>query len=150
MKRHPVCITCTHAAYATIDTTIIPHVYKPDFFSLRSYFLDRKLGPVYHQIGGRVRSSFLLGQWTQPIILHGLHLLDCLVALYTSSLLQPSHYMWSLNIGRVSITPTNKPIHNNVHVQTYLETDKNYLYEISMPILIYIIDKQLMCHITSR
>ena len=27
MKRHPVCITSTHTAYATIDTTIIHHVY---------------------------------------------------------------------------------------------------------------------------
>ena len=63
MKRHPVCITSTYTAYATIDTTIINHVYKPDFSSLRSYFLDRKLGPVCHQIGGRVRSSFLLCQW---------------------------------------------------------------------------------------
>ena len=66
MKRHPVCITSTTTAYATIDTTIIHHVYKPDFFSLRSYFLDRKLEPVCHQIGGHVRSSFLLGQWWKP------------------------------------------------------------------------------------
>ena len=64
MKRHPVCITPAPTAYATIDTTIIHHVYKPAFTSLRSYFLDRKLGPVCHQIGGRVRSSFLLGQWS--------------------------------------------------------------------------------------
>jgi len=63
MKRHPVCITSTPTDYATSDTTIILHVYKPDFSSLRSYFLDRKLGPVCHQIGGRVGSSFLLGQW---------------------------------------------------------------------------------------
>jgi len=62
MERHPVCITSTPTAYATIDTTIIHHVYKPDFSSIRSYFHDRKLGPVCHQIGGRVRSSFLLGQ----------------------------------------------------------------------------------------
>ena len=62
MKRPPVCIISMHTAYATIDTTIIQHVYKPDFFSLRSYFLDRKLGPVCHQIGGRARFGFLLGQ----------------------------------------------------------------------------------------
>jgi len=31
MKRHPVCITSTATAYATIDTAIIHHVYKPDF-----------------------------------------------------------------------------------------------------------------------
>ena len=31
MNRHPVCITSMHTAYATIDTTIIHHVYKPDF-----------------------------------------------------------------------------------------------------------------------
>ena len=61
MNIHPVCITSTHhTAYATIDTVIIHHVYKPDFSSLRSYFLDRKLGPVCHQIGDRVRSSFLV------------------------------------------------------------------------------------------
>jgi len=52
-----------HTAYATMDTTIIHHVCKPEFSSLRSYFLDRKLGPVSHQIGGRVRSRFILGQW---------------------------------------------------------------------------------------
>ena len=63
MKRHPVYITFTHTVYATIDTIIIHHVYKSDFSSLRSLFLDRKLGPVCHQIGGRDRSSFLLGQW---------------------------------------------------------------------------------------
>ena len=62
MKRDPVCITSMHTAYAIIDTTIIHHVYKPDFSSLRSYFLDRKLVPVCHQIGGRVRYGFLLGQ----------------------------------------------------------------------------------------
>ena len=66
MKRHPVCITFTHTAYATIDTTIIHHLYKPDFSSLHSYFLERKLGPVYHEIGGRVRSSFRLGQCDSP------------------------------------------------------------------------------------
>ena len=49
-------------AYVTSDTTIIHHVYKPDSSTLRSYFLDRKLGPICHQIGGRVRSRFLLGQ----------------------------------------------------------------------------------------
>ena len=63
MKRHPVCITSMHTAYATIDTTINHHVYKPDFFSLRSYFLDRKLGPVCHKIGGVFGLVFLLGQW---------------------------------------------------------------------------------------
>jgi len=26
---------------------------------------DRKLGPVFHQIGGLVRSSFLSGQWLE-------------------------------------------------------------------------------------
>ena len=62
IKRDPVYITSMHTAYATIDTTIIHLVYKSDFSSLRSYFLDRKLGPVCHQIGGCVRSSFLLGQ----------------------------------------------------------------------------------------
>ena len=62
MKRHPVCITSTHTAYATSDTIIILIKYKPDFSSLRSYFLDRKLGPVCYQIGGHVQSSFLLGQ----------------------------------------------------------------------------------------
>ena len=62
MKRLPVCITSKHTVYATIDTTIIHHVYKPDLSSLRSYFLDRKLGPFGRQIGGRVGSSFLLGQ----------------------------------------------------------------------------------------
>ncbi|KAK2165695.1 hypothetical protein LSH36_46g03012 [Paralvinella palmiformis] len=53
MKRHPVCITSTHTAYATSDTTIIHHFYKPEFSCLRFYFLDQKLGPVC-----RVRSSF--------------------------------------------------------------------------------------------
>ncbi|KAK2142236.1 hypothetical protein LSH36_982g00104 [Paralvinella palmiformis] len=40
---------------------------KSRFLSLRSYFLDRKLRPVCHQIGGRVRSSFLLGQWVEKL-----------------------------------------------------------------------------------
>jgi len=63
MKRYPVCITFIPTAYATIDTTIIHHVYKPDFAV--PFFHDRKLGPVCHQIGCRVRSSFLLGQCEQ-------------------------------------------------------------------------------------
>ena len=62
MKIYPVCITSTPTAYATIDIIIIHHVYKPDFAVCVPFFLDRKLGPVCHQIGGRVRSIFLLGQ----------------------------------------------------------------------------------------
>ena len=31
MKIYPVCITSTPTAYASNDTTIIRHVYKPDF-----------------------------------------------------------------------------------------------------------------------
>jgi len=69
MKRYPVCITSTPTAYAAIDTTIIHHVYKLDFSSMRVYFLDRKLEPVCHLIGGRVRSSFLLGQWSERCVL---------------------------------------------------------------------------------
>ena len=38
MKRYFFCITSTPTAYATIDTTIIHHVYKPDFSSLRSFY----------------------------------------------------------------------------------------------------------------
>jgi len=62
MKRHPVCITSTPTAYATIDRTIIHYVYKPDFAVCVPFSHDRKLGPVCHQTGGRVRSSFPLGQ----------------------------------------------------------------------------------------
>ena len=41
---------------------IIHHVYKPEFAVCVPFFYDRKLGPVCHQIGGRVRSSFLSGK----------------------------------------------------------------------------------------
>jgi len=70
MNKYPVCITSTPTAYATIDTIITHHVYKPVFFSLRSYFHDRELGPVCHQIGGRVRSSFLLDQCIGHSLIH--------------------------------------------------------------------------------
>ena len=63
MKRYSLCITFTPTAYAINDTTIIHHVYKPEFAVCVSFFHDRKLGPVCHQIGGRVQSSFLSGQW---------------------------------------------------------------------------------------
>ena len=62
MKRYYLCITFTPTTYATIDTTVIHHVYKPDFAVYLPFFHDRKLGPVCHQIGGRVQSSFLSGQ----------------------------------------------------------------------------------------
>jgi len=51
-KRYSFCITFTSMAYATNNTTVIV-----------LFFHDRKLGPVCHKIGGRVRSSFLSGQW---------------------------------------------------------------------------------------
>ena len=63
MNRYFFCITFTPTAYATNDTTIIHHVYKPDFGVIVPFFHYRKLWPVCHQIGGRVRSSFLSGQW---------------------------------------------------------------------------------------
>ena len=66
MKRYSLCITFTPTAYATNDTTIIHHVYKPDFSICVPFFNDRKSGPVCHQIGGHVRSSFLSGQWKDP------------------------------------------------------------------------------------
>ena len=62
MKRYSFCITFTPTTYATSDKTIIRHVYKPDFAVCVPFSSDRKLGPVCHQIGGRVRSSFLSGQ----------------------------------------------------------------------------------------
>ena len=46
MKRYPFCITFTATAYATNDTTIIRHVYKPDCAVYVPLFHDRKLGPV--------------------------------------------------------------------------------------------------------
>ena len=69
MESYSFCITFTPTAYATNDTTIIRHVYKPDFAVCVPFFHDRKLGPVCHQIGGRVRSSFLSGQWCNVIII---------------------------------------------------------------------------------
>ena len=63
MKRYSFCITFTPTAYATNDTTIIHHIYKPDFAVCVPFFPDRELGYVYHQIGGRIRSSFHSGQW---------------------------------------------------------------------------------------
>jgi len=63
MKRYSFYFTFTPTAYATNDTTIIHHVYKPDFAVYVPFFHDRKLGHVCHHIGGRVRSSFLSGQW---------------------------------------------------------------------------------------
>ena len=69
MKWYPVCITFTPTAYTTIDTIIIHNVYKPDFAVCVPFFLDRKLWPVCHQIGGRVLSCFLLGQWYDQIIM---------------------------------------------------------------------------------
>ena len=63
MKRYSLDITFIPTAYATNDTTIILHVYKLDFAVCVSFFHDWKLGPVFHQIGGRVRFSFPTGQW---------------------------------------------------------------------------------------
>ena len=42
-QRYSFCITFTPTAYATNDTTIIHHVYKPDF-SLRSFFPRPEVG----------------------------------------------------------------------------------------------------------
>jgi len=61
MKRYSVCITFTPKAYATIDK--IHRVYKLDFAVCVPFCPARKLGPVCHQIGCHVRSSFLSGQW---------------------------------------------------------------------------------------
>ena len=47
MKRYSFCITLTPTAYATNDTTIIHHVYKPNFAVCVPFFHDRKLGPVF-------------------------------------------------------------------------------------------------------
>ena len=55
MKKCSFCITSTPTANATNNTTRIHHVYKPFFCP------DWKLGLVCHQIGSRVRSSFLSG-----------------------------------------------------------------------------------------
>ena len=63
MKRYSFGITFTPTAYANNDTTKIHHVYKSDFAVCVPFFHDRKSGPVCHQIGRRVRSSFLSGQW---------------------------------------------------------------------------------------
>ena len=79
MKRYSFCITFSTTAYSTSDTTIIHHVYKPDFSSLRSYFLDRKLRPVCHQIGGRVRSSFLSGQWLRCLTNYWTNYYRCMI-----------------------------------------------------------------------
>jgi len=67
MKRHPVCITFTPTAYATNDTTIIHHVYKPDFsicvpfsttgswdlFAIKSAAV---FGLVFFQVNGSIAS----------------------------------------------------------------------------------------------
>ena len=58
MKRFSFCITFTPTAYATKDTTLIHHVYKPDFAVCVLFSTTGS----WHQIGGLVRSSFLLGQ----------------------------------------------------------------------------------------
>ena len=49
MKRYSFCITFTSMAYATNDTTIIHHVYKPDFAVCVPFCPGRKLGLVCHQ-----------------------------------------------------------------------------------------------------
>jgi len=60
MKIYSFCINFTSTAYATNDTT---KIYKPEFAVCIPFFHDRKLGPICHQIGGHVRSSFLSGHW---------------------------------------------------------------------------------------
>jgi len=64
MNTEIYCDACIIILWVTI---IIHHVYKPDFCSLRSFFPDRKLWPVCHEISSRVRSSFLLGQCAPPL-----------------------------------------------------------------------------------
>ena len=54
MKIYSFCITFMPTAYATIDTTIIHHVYETDFAVCIPFCPGRKLGPVGHQIGGCV------------------------------------------------------------------------------------------------
>ena len=66
MKRYSFCITFTPTVYATIDTTIIHQVYKPDFAACVPFCTGRKFVPVCHGIAGRVRSSFLSGQGASP------------------------------------------------------------------------------------
>ena len=61
-------------------TTIIHHVYKPDFAVCAPFSHGQKLEPVCHQIGGRARSSFLSGQcipqcWKIFIIEANIHML---------------------------------------------------------------------------
>ena len=74
MKIYSFLITSTPTAYATNDTTLIHHVYKPDCAVCLPCFHDRKLGPVCHQIGGRFRFSFLSGlclkNISNPAIIH--------------------------------------------------------------------------------
>jgi hypothetical protein len=63
MKIYSFCITFTPTAYENDDTTIIHH--KPILAVYYPFFHDRNLGPVCHQIGGRVRSRFFSGEWVQ-------------------------------------------------------------------------------------
>ena len=61
MKIYSFCITFTPTACVTKDITTIHHVYKPDYSSLRIFFCpDRKLGPVFHQIGAVFGRVFFL------------------------------------------------------------------------------------------
>jgi len=52
-------------AYATNDRIVIHHVYKPNFAVCVPFFHHRKLGPICHQIGGRVRFGVLSGDCIQ-------------------------------------------------------------------------------------